>query len=408
MSEKTVVIALPMLLRGGTEIQTLALVRALREHSHRVTVCCYYESESGMVEEFREEGGEVILLRLQRKNGRISIVQMLLLLWELRKFYRKTTPDIVHVQYVAPGLIPILAARLAGVKKVFATIHYPRHSFGTREKRLVRAAARLCTIFFCNSLATERSWFGSGSVYDGGAFTPQSSHCTIYNAVNIQRIEKHAHAASRAVMKKRNGIENKLVVGIVARLRSEKGHAFLFHSMKQVYRSAPNALLAVVGDGPDALALRDLADKLEIAGSILWLGAKSQEETFALYGMMDVVVVPSEFEGFGLSAAEAMAAGVPVVASNVDGLLEVVEDGVSGILVPFGDVKKMTSSLLAVLFDTVKAKEMGKKGRERVEDLFSLARFDKAISAAYEMTWFRRGPLKTLLAMKCRGGRKLV
>ncbi len=386
MSEKSIVIALPMLLIGGTEIQTLALVRVLREHGHRVIVCCYYESEIGMVEEFRKEGGEVILLRLQRENGRISFVQMLLLLWELRKFYRKVKPDIVHVQYVAPGLIPILAARLAGVKKVFATIHYPRHSFGTREEGFVRAAARLCTIFFCNSLATERSWFGSGSVYDGGAFTPQSSHCTVYNAVDIQRIERHAHTANRADMKKRNGIGNKFVVGIVARLRSEKGHAFLFYSMKQVFRSAPNILLAVVGDGPDALALRHLADKLEIAGSILWLGAKSQEETFALYGTMDVVVVPSEFEGFGLSAAEAMAAGVPVVASNVDGLREVVEDGLSGILVPFGDVEKMTSSLLAIFFDVVKAREMGKKGRERVEDLFSLARFEKAMRAAYEIT----------------------
>jgi glycosyltransferase involved in cell wall biosynthesis len=385
MNEKTVVIALPVLLRGGTEIQTLALVRVLRGHGYRVIVVCYYESEIGMVEEFRKEGGEVILLRLQRKNGRISLVQMLLLLWELGRFYRRMKPDIVHVQYVAPGLIPIVAARLAGVKKVFATIHYPRHSFGTREKKFVRAAARLCAIFFCNSLATERSWFGSGAVYEGGAFMPQSSHCTIYNAVDIQRIERCVYAANRAEMKKKNGIGDKFVVGIVARLRSEKGHTFLFHSMKQVLRSAPNTLLAVVGDGPDALALRDLADKLEIAGSILWLGAKPQEETFALYGMMDLVVVPSEFEGFGLSAAEAMAAGVSVIASDVDGLREVVEDGVTGILVPFGDVEKMSSSILAVHFNAVRAKEMGRKGRERVESLFSRARFEKAISAAYEI-----------------------
>ena len=90
----------------------------------------------------------------------------------------------------------------------------------------------------------------------------------------------------------------------------------------------------------------NLADKLEIAGSILWLGAKSQEETFALYGMMDIVVVPSEFEGFGLSAAEAMAAGLPVIASKVGGLREVIDDGKSGLLVPFGDIEKMSSALL--------------------------------------------------------------
>jgi glycosyltransferase involved in cell wall biosynthesis len=385
MNEKTVIIALPMLLRGGTEIQTLALVHVLRERRHRVIVVCYYESEMEMVEEFRKEGAEVVLLRLQRENGRLSFTQMLLLLRELDKFFRTVKPDIIHVQYVAPGLIPILAARLTGVKKVFATIHYPRHSFGTREEKFVHVAARICTIFLCNSLATERSWFGSGSIYDGGAFTAHSSHCTVYNAVDVQRIERDAHATNQEEMKKKKGIGDKFVVGVVARLRIEKGHAFLFHSMKQVLRSAPNTLLAVVGDGPDALALRDLADQLEIAGSILWFGAKSQEETFSLYGMMDVVVVPSEFEGFGLSAAEAMAAGVPVVASNVDGLREVVKDGVTGILVPFGDVEKMTASILAVYFDAVRAREMGRKGRERVEGLFSLTRFEKTISAVYEI-----------------------
>ena len=210
VTEKNIVIALPMLLRGGTEIQTLALVRVLRKQGHRIIVVCYYESENEMVEEFRQEGGEVILLQLHRENGRISLMQMLLLLSELRKFYRKTKPDIVHVQYVAPGLIPILAAHFAGVKRIFATIHYPCHSFGTREKKFVRVAARLCTIFFCNSLATERSWFDSGSVYKGGAFTPRSSHCTVYNAVDIDRIEKYAHPANRADMKKRNNVGDQI------------------------------------------------------------------------------------------------------------------------------------------------------------------------------------------------------
>jgi glycosyltransferase involved in cell wall biosynthesis len=385
-TDKTVIIAIPVLLIGGTEIQTLEAVRILIKDGYKVTICCYYEYDSTVVAEFESAGATILLLKLARSSKIFSYRQLFELFRILYKTFQAARPDVVQVQYVAPGLVPILAAKLAGVNKIFATIHYPRHVYGKREESFVRIAARLCTMFFCNSLATERSWFGSGILLDGGEFNPRLRHCTIYNAIDIQRIERHAHTANRADMKKRNGMGNKLVVGIVARLRSEKGHTFLFHSMKQVFRSAPNTLLAVVGDGPDALALRHLANQLEIAGSILWLGAKSQDETFALYGMMDVVVVPSEFEGFGLSAAEAMAAGVPVVASNVDGLREVVEDGVSGILVPFGDVEKMSSSLLAVLFDAVKAKEMGKKGRRRVEDLFSLARFEKAISAAYEIT----------------------
>ena len=98
---------------------------------------------------------------------------------------------------------------------------------------------------------------------------------------------------------------------------------------------------------------------------------------------MDIVVVPSEFEGFGLSAAEAMAAGLPVIASNVGGLREVIDDGKSGMLVPFGDTVKMSSAILALLSDHERANRMGKNGKLRIEQLFSVNIFHNAIVAAY-------------------------
>ncbi len=382
--QKAVVIAVPMLLRGGTEIQTLALARVLREERYRVIVCCYYEFEANVVEEFQKEGAEVHRLQLRRFDKKYSYSQMITLLWKLSFFFKKIAPDIVHVQYVAPGLVPILAAKLAGVKTVFATIHYPRYIFGKREERFVHIASRLCTMFFCNSLATERSWFGTGMMYDSAEFNLSRRHCTIYNSIDVHRIEKFSGSVNRTAFKKKLGVTNKYIIGVVARLRSEKGHSFLLHAMKQVLQSAPSTTLAVIGDGPDKFALQSLAEKLHIDSNILWLGSKSQEETFQLYGVMDVVVVPSEFEGFGLSAAEAMAASLPVIASGVGGLREVVDDGKSGILVSFGDVEKMTSSLLELLSDAERAKDMGKRGKERIEQLFSFSRFQQAISRAYE------------------------
>ncbi len=384
MSTKTVAITLPMLLQGGTEIQTLALARALKQEGYRVIVCCYYESEGGMAEAFRELGAEVSYLNMKRASSGASYGQMVVLLLELRKYFRATKPDIVHVQYVAPGFVPILAARWAGVKKIFATIHYPRHLFGMREELLVRFAARLCTMFFCNSLATERSWFRSAALFNSDERAASPNHCTIYNAVDVDKVEKYAHTLSRAELKAKNGLGTNAVVGIVARLRAEKGHAHLFQAMKTVLSSAPKTRLLVVGDGPDAVALRQLADKLGIAQSIVWAGAKSQEETFTLYGAMDIVVVPSLFEGFGLSAAEAMAAGIPVIANNVDGLQEVLEDGVTGILVRSGSIQDLASSTIALLSDSGKGVQMGKKGKERVRELFTHQRFAKTILSAYE------------------------
>lgn len=383
MNHKTVVIAIPMLLRGGTEIQTLALVRVLREEGYRVMVCCYYEFKNEIVEEFEKEGAEVHRLNLQRSQEHASYGQMLILLWNLTRYFQRTRPDIVHVQYVAPGLIPIIAAKLAGVKNLLATIHYPRHLFGKREKSFVRISAKLCTMFFCNSIATERSWFGTGKMYDGAALNSNVHHCTVYNAIDIQKIEKLAGSGSPKAMKKRLGIKTKHVIGVIARLRSEKGHSFLFHAMKLVLQSAPHTTLLVIGDGPDKSALQSLAEKLHIADNVFWLGAKSQDETFRLYGVMDLVAVPSEFEGFGLSAAEAMAAGLPVVASDVDGLREVIEHDSTGLLVAYGDIEKMSFSLLALLSDKRKANSMGRNGKRRVTQLFPISKFHEAIIGAY-------------------------
>jgi glycosyltransferase involved in cell wall biosynthesis len=355
----------------------------LREEGYRVTVCCYYEFENNIVEEFEKEGAQVHRLRLQRSQEHTSYGQMLILLWNLTRYFHRTRPDIVHVQYVAPGLIPIIAAKLAGVKNVLATIHYPRYLFGKREKNFVRISAKLCTMFFCNSIATERSWFGTGKMYDGAALDSNVHHYTVYNAIDIQKMEKLAGSVNPKAMKKRLGIKTKHVIGVIARLRSEKGHSFLFHAMELLLQSAPNTTLLVIGDGPDKSALQSLAKELRIADNVVWLGAKPQYETFRLYGLMDVVAVPSEFEGFGLSAAEAMAAGLPVVASDVDGLREVIEHDKTGLLVAYGDIEKMSSSLLILLSGKRKANSMGRNGKLRVSQLFPISKFHETIMGAY-------------------------
>ena len=383
MTEKTVAIAIPMLLRGGTEIQTLALVRVLKEQGYRVIVYCYYEHEKEIEAEFRSAGAIVQFLNLDRSAATFRVRPFVLLLWTLVKTFRTEMPEIVHVQYVSPGLVPILAARLAGVKRVFATIHYPRHKFGKREQRFVRIATQLCSLFICNSLATERSWFGSGSVFDNPGFEADRAHCTIYNSIEGDKIENLAASTGKQALRTSVGVKKKNVIGIVARLRSEKGHLFLFRAMASVLRAVPDTVLVIVGDGPDKALLQSSARALEIGENIVWVGAKSHDETLRLYGIMDVAVVPSEFEGFGLSAAEAMAAGLPIVASDVDGLREVVDDGKTGYLVPFGHTAKMDSSITSLLLERKRAHEMGIAGRQRVKEFFLLARFHNAIAKVY-------------------------
>jgi len=96
-----VIIAIPCFLRGGTEQQSLLLVKALVESGYEVEVCCYFEYDEQMVADFKAAGADVSLLKWSRDTGTIKFIR------NLSALFRSKSPDIVHVQYMAPGLLPI-------------------------------------------------------------------------------------------------------------------------------------------------------------------------------------------------------------------------------------------------------------------------------------------------------------
>jgi glycosyltransferase involved in cell wall biosynthesis len=377
-NKQHVIIGIPVLFVGGTERQTLTLVSVLISNGYKVTVCCYYEYDALMVSAMEKIGAEVFLLRLNRADG------LRLLLGKLKTLWKEKQPDIVHVQYIAPGLIPVIAAKLAGIKTIFATVHQPGRVYGWKEKLLLRTAAKLCTAFFCNSKAVEESWFGNSEVYDPNKNYKNRKHFTIYNAVDVDHIEQIIKDSDPQKLRKDLGLHDKAVIGVVGRLRWEKGQDILIDAMPEIIREIPNAILLVVGDGPDRMSLELRAKSLKLESNILWLGQKNPDEVFQLYSIMDVVAVPSRFEGFGLSAAEAMATGCPVVASAVDGLREVIEDGFNGYLVPNGNSKRLAESLIDLLSKKQKAIDMAKRGKEYIKNNFSIGKFTSSIISVYE------------------------
>ena len=122
---------------------------------------------------------------------------------------------------------------------------------------------------------------------------------------------------------------------------------------------------------------------LKLDKNIIWMGALPQAKVFELYAIMDLFVMPSLYEGFGLTAAEAMAAGVPVVGTQIEGLSEVIEDGVSGCLVPPANAQALSEALIVLLKEPEKAKSFGHNGRMRVVSLFSLVHFKTSMLALY-------------------------
>jgi L-malate glycosyltransferase len=366
------VILTPVLLVGGTERHTQFLAQALCEAGYSVEVWCYYEHAASMVQAVEVTGAKVRLLNLARRDGLLHLYRA------LSRLLQEASPEIVHVEYVAPGLVPILAARLAGVKCVLATVHQPATPHGWKAKLLLRMAARLCTTFISVSQAVDMSWFGGGEIWGTGGNYDRRQHWTIYSGIDTDEIMKKAEEQG-LVLRAALNLEKFPVVGVVGRLRGEKGQAVLVEAMSHLISKIPEVRLLVVGDGPDRPALEERAGALGIAGSIVWVGEVGPDEVFGYYGAMDVVAVPSRYEGFGLVAVEAMSAGKPVVASNVQGLAEIVLEDVTGLLVTAGDPDALADALFALLMNPTRALDMGRAGQLRTSCLFSKLRFSGAV-----------------------------
>lgn len=383
-ADHSILIAIPVLHVGGTELHTLALARALLSAGARVQVCCYYEHTPAMVRTFQDSGVEIRLLELQRTAGFWHLFRA------LYRIFKKLHPDVVHVQYIAPGLLPVAAARAAGVPTVFATVHQLGSRFGIRERILFSIAAHLCSVFFCVSKAVEQTWFGNIAVFSPGARELGFRHYTIYNGIDIGQANDQATREAATMLRANLGIAGRPVIGVVARLHAEKGIAMLIRALPIVLDAVPKTVLLLVGDGPDRTLLNEEAIALGVASSIIWVGECTHAEVRAFYEVMDIVAVPSQAEGFGLSAAEAMAAGRAVIATRIGGLTELIEDQITGTLVSSGDYIAFAEALVRVLRNPNEAKQMGAQGRRRIAEHFSMERFAEAFVTAYAYHLKRR------------------
>ncbi len=163
-----------------------------------------------------------------------------------------------------------------------------------------------------------------------------------------------------------------------------KGADTLISALPRVLQTLPDAVLVLVGDGEDRPRLEQLAHKCGVTDRTRFLYGLTQEELFACYAHCDAFALPSRGEGFGLVFLEAMAHGKPVIGGAHGGTPDVIEDGVTGLLVPHGDVAVLSSALESLLADPVHASEMGARGRERVRTVFTFVQFQSRLAQVLE------------------------
>ncbi|MEQ9000880.1 MAG: glycosyltransferase family 4 protein [Coleofasciculus sp. B1-GNL1-01] len=174
----------------------------------------------------------------------------------------------------------------------------------------------------------------------------------------------------------------------VGRLAAAKGLPVLLESLAMLKSSHPEIILTVVGDGEDRAELEQMTARLELNNNVKFVGYKSQAEVREYMQETDVFVLPSFAEGVPVSLMEAMAAGVPVVTTQIAGVSELVENGVSGYIVPAGDSTTLADRIKTLLTEPQLRSQFGTAGREKIEKEFNLnhevARFYRVMAAALD------------------------
>ena len=332
-----ILVCIPCLLTGGTEIQTLNLVCALVSGGHRVVVSCYFEYADTMVSRYRTAGAEVELM--QPSSRRIGGWRGLLFLYQgLRRLVKLYQPEIAHVQYMAPGAQPCLFLKMLGVAHIIATAHTDARIY--KSLRLLHFIQRhVVDVFTCITTRAEKEFFGTSRLFSLETELKRHDHVTIYNS-----LPEHVELADDA----RTALPDSPVIGVVSRMEHIKGMDLVVPAFAEVLKQCPQARLLVVGDGSLLPQMREQAASLGIADKVEWAGRQNQENLSAYYDRINLFWMPSRSEGFGLSALEAMARACPVVASRVGGLPELVTED-CGLLCEVGDVSSLVEKTICIL-----------------------------------------------------------
>ena len=358
---------------AGGETVCLQLMRAARQRGH---VCCLLVPGLGSVAEIaRKENFEVFVLPLQRTfHLHRAIV--------FARFLIKWRADLVHTHTTLPGMVfARLGAKLAGVP-IICHVHL-EHTFNRHnairywQRSIDNFTARFCTSIIAVSEDTRRALLRSGN--------PSNKICVIPNGVKIAEVTQQP----RDDFYSRFGIplDSKLI-GCVARLDPIKGQRDLLIAGVDICRAEAYTALIFVGadiaaGGRYADELADLAEQLGIAQKVYFLGF--QPDAPQLIEAFHIFVLPSYREAMPMSILEAMAIGKPVVATNVNGVPEVVVDSKTGFLVAPGEPKALALAIIKLLRDPTLARQFGLAGQKRVAECFDLESLHNRIFALYDV-----------------------
>ena len=338
---------------GGAEVLAADLARGLADRYRFVFICL--DSLGRLAQQLRAEGFEVVCLG--RRPG-IDLRCMV----RLARCWRRYEVKLVHAHQYTPFFYAACARAWRGRPPILFTEHgrwypdYPRRRRIVFNRLVLRGRDRVSAVGQAVREALVRN--------EG---IPRHRIRVIYNGVDVERFT--ARPECRLSVRQRLGLrETDFVIVQVARLDYMKDHMTAIRTMARLVRQVPAAKLLLVGDGPKRALIRAEIQAQNLEASVCLLGQR--EDVPELLGAADVALLTSLSEGIPVTLIEAMAAQLPVVATRVGGVPEVVLEGQTGLLASAGDDAALADCLLRLANQPELRRQFGQAGRQRAEALF--------------------------------------
>jgi len=344
----------------------LSQLKFLKNEGYEVYAIC---SSGKWINNIENEGIKIKIINFKRK---ISPISDLVTLIKLFFYFKKEKFQIINTHTPKPGLLGQLAAKLADLPIIVNTIHGFYFHEGTPPLQrkffiFVEKIAALCSdLIFSQNKEDIKT-----AIKEKICSSPKIQY--LGNGICLQRFNPERFS-KEFIDKKKKELNIKpdfKLIGIVGRLVKEKGYLELFEAFKNLIKKFPNTILLVAGpiepEKKDAIN-PDIVKDYGIEKNVLFLGLR--EDIDEIYPLMDIFVLPSWREGFPRSVIEASAMERAVIATNIRGCREAVDDGITGILVLVKNPEKLAEAIIYLLQNPQIAKKMGEEGRKKAKREF--------------------------------------
>jgi glycosyltransferase involved in cell wall biosynthesis len=372
----------------GAEKSLLILAKGLNKESYDIVVSC--PKKGPLWEELAKIKVERIFLRtISSLIGRFRFIRGLLRLpiqlWnvlQIISLIRKGRFDLIHCNSIA-CLDAALAAKLLGIRVIMHCREFLKgnpYNFFIGWRNAYLLAEYISDKVICNSRVVQDLMIEAGCrpakiVVIYNAFEEANADPTVDDSLWCQEI----------------GAKSQPIIGCVSGIHPRKVHQTLLQAFSIVKQNVPNARLLIYGDGKTCYVrrMKRLASKLKIETATRFCG--KIDEVSDVYNQFKVFVLPSYAEAFGRVYVEAALRGIPAIGTSHGGASEIIEDGVTGFIVPPKNPERLAKAMLRILQDDKLAAEMGSRARQRMQEKFAYHKIMRSVQEVYEELLTRGG-----------------